>query len=105
MPKVSNQPPPQFHQSDAGKGRFDLRVRNLRKSFGGIEVLHGVDVDVVGGRVLALLGENGAGKSTLVRVLAGDHQPDGGTLETDSKVFRGFDPITARAAGVRMSPH
>ena len=41
---------------------FTLRARGIRKSVGGTEVLHGVDVDIVGGRVLALLGENGAGK-------------------------------------------
>ena len=60
---------------------FSLRARGVRKSFAGTEVLHGVDIDIAGGRVVALLGENGAGKSTLVRVLAGAHAPDAGTLE------------------------
>ena len=54
-----------------GPAAFTLRARGIRKSFADTEVLHGVDVDIVGGRVLALLGENGAGKSTLVKVVAG----------------------------------
>jgi ABC-type sugar transport system ATPase subunit len=59
---------------------FRLQARAIRKSFGGVEVLHGVDLDATGGSVLALLGENGAGKSTLVRILAGDHAPDSGEI-------------------------
>jgi ribose transport system ATP-binding protein len=85
---------------------FALRARGIRKSFGGVEVLHGVDVDIVGGRVVALLGENGAGKSTLVRVLAGAHGPDAGTLEFGDPglgdVLTGLDPVGARKRGVRM---
>ena len=57
---------------------FELRARQIRKSFGGVEVLHGVDLDAAGGSVLALLGENGAGKSTLVKIIAGDYQADAG---------------------------
>lgn len=86
---------------------FTLRARGIRKSFGGTEVLHDVDVDIVGGRVLALLGENGAGKSTLVRVVAGAHTPDGGTLEftgEDGRVetVSGLEPLSARRRGIRM---
>jgi ribose transport system ATP-binding protein len=84
-----------------------LRAEGIRKSFGGIEVLHGVSIDVTGGRVLALLGENGAGKSTLVRVLAGAHAPDSGTLHItgssgEAHVTGALDPATARRLGIRM---
>jgi ribose transport system ATP-binding protein len=92
---------------DGAGAAFRLRARAIRKSFGGVEVLHGVDLDITGGRVLALLGENGAGKSTLVRVLAGAHSPDSGTLEftgPDGQVERvgHLDPVGARRHGIRM---
>ncbi|MBB5960521.1 ribose transport system ATP-binding protein [Saccharothrix tamanrassetensis] len=58
-----------------------LSARNITKSFTGVKALDGVDFDVRPGEVHVLLGENGAGKSTLVKVLAGVHSPDRGTVE------------------------
>jgi ribose transport system ATP-binding protein len=81
---------------------FRLEVRGVRKSFGGVEVLHGVDLDATGGSVLALLGENGAGKSTLVKIIAGDYQPDAGTIAVAGETFEQLDPVTARRLGVKM---
>jgi ribose transport system ATP-binding protein len=88
--------------SDDPSTAFTLSARGIRKSFSGTEVLHGVGVDIVGGRVLALLGENGAGKSTLVRVVAGAHAPDGGTLEFPDETVTSLDPLAARRRGIRM---
>ncbi|MGH2947908.1 MAG: sugar ABC transporter ATP-binding protein, partial [Solirubrobacteraceae bacterium] len=65
-------------------------------------VLHGVDLDAAGGSVLALLGENGAGKSTLVKIIAGDYQPDAGTIVIGGELFAALDPVAARRLGVRM---
>ena len=79
-----------------------VTARGVRKSFGGVEVLHGVDLDADAGSILALLGENGAGKSTLVRILAGDYTPDAGEIEIDGKQYSRLTPIAARSAGVRM---
>ena len=79
-----------------------LSARGVRKSFGGVEVLHGVDLDAAEGSILALLGENGAGKSTLVKILAGDYQPDEAAIEIGGRAFDHVTPITARSAGVRM---
>ncbi|MBU6147412.1 MAG: sugar ABC transporter ATP-binding protein [Actinomycetales bacterium] len=79
-----------------------LAARGIRKSFGGVEVLHGVDLDATGGSILALLGENGAGKSTLMKILSGDYTPDAGSIDIDGTVVSAFDPRTARAAGIRM---
>ena len=68
-----------------------LRCHGLRKSFGPVEVLHGIDFDVRPGEVHALLGENGAGKSTLMKCLSGYLQADGGSVELDGApvAFRG----------------
>jgi ribose transport system ATP-binding protein len=79
-----------------------VSARGIRKSFGGVEVLHGVDLDADAGSITALLGENGAGKSTLVRILAGDYTPDAGQIEIGGKQFTRLSPIAARTAGVRM---
>ncbi len=79
-----------------------LRARGIRKSFGGVEVLHGVDLDAVAGSTLALLGENGAGKSTLVKILAGDYTPDAGEIEVGGQTYRALSPREAQSNGVRM---
>lgn len=81
---------------------FQLRARGIRKSFGGVEVLRGVDLDATGGTVLALLGENGAGKSTLVKTLAGDYEADVGSIEIAGESHRSLDPLAARRQGIRM---
>lgn len=83
-------------------GAVSLRMRGIRKSFGGVEVLHGVDLDATGGSILALLGENGAGKSTLVKILAGDYTADSGTIEIDSELSTSLTPASSRRLGVRM---
>jgi ribose transport system ATP-binding protein len=77
-------------------------ARGVRKSFGGVEVLHGVGLDANAGSILALLGENGAGKSTLVRILAGDHAPDAGEISIGERRFSHLTVQSAREAGIRM---
>ncbi|MCV2394486.1 sugar ABC transporter ATP-binding protein [Actinotalea sp. M2MS4P-6] len=79
-----------------------LRARGLRKSFGQVEVLHGVDLDLAPGTVTALLGENGAGKSTLVRIIAGDHHCDGGEIAIDGTVVDSYSVAQARRRGIRL---
>lgn len=79
-----------------------LSARGVRKSFGGVEVLHGVGLDANPRSILALLGENGAGKSTLVRIIAGDYSPDAGEIIIDGEPFTRLSVTSARAGGVRM---
>ncbi len=57
-----------------------LRLSGIAKTYGGIQAVRGVSLDVRRGEILALCGENGAGKSTLVKILAGVHRADGGEL-------------------------
>jgi len=79
-----------------------VSISGLRKSFGGVEVLHGVDLTVTGGRVLALLGENGAGKSTAIKVLTGDYRADAGTITVDGEPVDIRSPRAARDLGFRV---
>ena len=81
---------------------FALQARDIRKSFGGVEVLHGVDLEAIGGSVLALLGENGAGKSTLVKIIAGDYTADAGEIIIDEVSYPSLTPIAARDLGVAI---
>jgi ribose transport system ATP-binding protein len=77
-------------------------MRSIRKSFAGIEVLHGVDLTLHSGEVLALLGENGAGKSTLVKILNGDYTKDSGQIVLDGEVMDFSSPRDAQHAGIRV---
>jgi len=77
-----------------------LRMHGIEKSFLGVRVLHGVDLDLRAGEVHALMGENGAGKSTLMKVLAGVYQADAGSIELDGRPVAFAHPLEAQQAGV-----
>ena len=64
-----------------------LEVRDIRKSFGDTEVLHGISFEVENGRALGLLGRNGAGKTTTIRVLMDVFRPNAGEVLMDGKKF------------------
>ena len=70
-----------------------LSARDVRKSFGALAVLDGVDLSLRQGEVVGIVGPNGAGKTTLLNVLAGSLRPDAGAI-----VFRGRDISTKDAA-------
>lgn len=75
-----------------------IEVRGLSKSFGGREVLRGIDLSVESGRVTAIVGPNGAGKTTLIKCILGLTRPDGGELTVGGSRVNG-DPAYRRSIG------
>lgn len=66
---------------------MELEIRNIRKSFGGTEVLHGISFQVKSGTALGLLGRNGAGKTTTMRIIMDVFKGDSGEILLDGKPF------------------
>ena len=77
-----------------------VAMRGIRKSFGLVEVLHGVDFEVLPGEVHVLAGENGAGKSTLVKILSGVYPDYSGELLLEGRPTRFSNPSDAARAGI-----
>jgi ribose transport system ATP-binding protein len=77
-----------------------LRMQGIVKHFTGVKALDGVDLDVRPGEVHCLLGQNGAGKSTLIKVLAGAHRPDAGTVEWQGEQVTLSSPVAALRTGI-----
>ena len=61
-----------------------LSIKEVSKSFSGVQVLKDIHLDLYPGEVHCLIGENGAGKSTLIKIISGAYQPDGGTITRDA---------------------
>jgi ribose transport system ATP-binding protein len=77
-----------------------LELRNISKSFPGVQALSDVSLTLERGEIRALMGENGAGKSTLIRLLAGAHQPDSGSIRIDGQDVLMQRPLDAIKAGI-----
>ncbi|MET9245592.1 ATP-binding cassette domain-containing protein, partial [Nonomuraea sp. NPDC003709] len=77
-------------------------MRGIGKSFLGVRVLSGVDLDVTAGEVHAVVGENGAGKSTLMKIICGVHAPDEGTVEIDGRPVSFGHPLDAQRSGIAI---
>jgi ABC-type branched-subunit amino acid transport system ATPase component/branched-subunit amino acid ABC-type transport system permease component len=81
-----------------------LQVRGLRAGYDGIEVLHGIDLDVAAGSIVAVLGPNGAGKSTLCSVISGLVEADSGSVRLDGAELIGRAPYLRSRDGLVLAP-
>jgi ABC-type sugar transport system ATPase subunit len=77
-----------------------LQLRGIGKSFGAVQALVGVDLNVPAGQVTALVGDNGAGKSTLIKTIAGIWQPDAGAMSWQGRRVHIRSPREATALGI-----
>ena len=79
-----------------------LSLSRICKSFGPTEVLHGIDLEIHKGEVVALLGENGAGKSTVSNVIAGAIAPTSGEMTWMGQPYAPASPRAAIDAGLGL---
>src|ERR1700677_635894 len=79
-----------------------LEARTVSKAFFGNPVLREVSIELVAGRIHALLGENGAGKSTLINLLSGTLRPDGGQILVDGRPIASLTPQEAHQLGIAV---
>jgi len=79
-----------------------LVLSGIRKSFGAVDVLHGVDLMVEAGEVVGLVGDNGAGKSTLMKTITGIYRADAGAITFDGRDILPLDPGERRELGIEM---
>jgi len=79
-----------------------VEMRNIKKSFGGVHALRGIDLKLQRNEVLGLVGDNAAGKSTLMKVLSGAHKLDEGEIFIEGKRVHITSPWDARRIGIEM---
>lgn len=79
-----------------------LELRDLTRSFGHVQALRGVSLDLKQGEILGIVGDNGAGKSTLMKIVAGSIQPDSGELRISGVRQELRNPEDARRLGIEM---
>ena len=79
-----------------------LSVKGIKKSFGGVHALKGVDLEIKKGETHCLAGENGCGKSTIIKIISGFYKPDEGTVEVEGKDYPVMTPNDAIRAGIQV---
>ena len=79
-----------------------LQLRDITKSFGSVQALTDVDLEVNAGEVMALVGDNGAGKSTLIKCIAGIHAADSGQILFEGKQVNIHGPKDAAKLGIEV---
>jgi multiple sugar transport system ATP-binding protein len=82
-----------YDSGKAGGGQMaEVTIRDLRKAYGGMEVLHGVNLDITDGQFVVLVGPSGCGKSTLLRMIAGLEGITAGTIRIGDRVVNNLPP-------------
>src|SRR5215211_7415594 len=79
-----------------------IELDGITKRFGGVKALDDVSFSIARGEIHAVVGENGAGKSTLMKMLAGVHTPDAGTIALRGQPVSIGDPLAARKLGISI---
>ena len=77
-----------------------LELKNIKKLFGKVHALDGVNLEVKQPEVLALLGDNGAGKTTLAKIISGIYAPSSGEIYFDGELMTNWDVQSARSKGI-----
>jgi branched-chain amino acid transport system ATP-binding protein len=81
-----------------------LELRGVKVAYGGVEVLHGVELTLAEGEVVGLVGPNGAGKSSLLRAICGLTPPSAGEIGFEGTSLRGLAPEEIAGLGVALVP-
>lgn len=79
-----------------------LKLEGIKKSFGGVHALKGVDLEIKKGEIHCLAGENGCGKSTLIKAISGVHNADEGTIWIDGEKVENMKPMDAINRGIQV---
>lgn len=83
-------------------GEVILTMKNISKSFSGVQALKSADLELKSGEVIALMGENGAGKSTLMKILTGIYHKDTGSIKYFGKEVEFKGPAQSEEAGISI---
>ncbi len=77
-----------------------LEMKGIQKSFGHVQVLRDINLEINSGEIVALIGDNGAGKSTLIKLITGVHTPTAGEIYFKGKSIGARDARSSRALGI-----
>jgi len=81
-----------------------LELRGVKVAYGGVEVVHGVDLELGDGEVLGMIGPNGAGKSSVLRAICGLARPSSGEVRFEGRVLNGLAPERIARLGIALVP-
>ena len=81
------------------KNKF-VYLENISKSFGNLEALKNISMELEKNKITSLVGDNGSGKSTLIKILSGSLKPNGGNIHIDGKIYKHLTPEIAYENGI-----